>query len=217
MRVGFGLPIMLVLTLTPLAGQNFHATLDGYSEVPAISTPGKGAFRATLSADGASLTYQLEYVGLKAPATAAHVHFGKPGTAGGVMFFLCGGDGKPACPGLGGSVSGTVVAANILGPAAQGISPGDLAAALAAMRAGAAYVNVHSTMFPAGEIRGEIEPGPGPGAGQGRQKVKVCQTFHGGHTGTTIEVAVPSLTAHLKHGSCLAKPTDEVGRPCTCP
>jgi hypothetical protein len=71
------------------------------------------------------------------------------------MFFLCGGGGKPACPSSG-KVTGIVVAADIIGPAAQGVSPGQLAEAIRAMRAKAAYANVHTTTYPTGEIRGQI-------------------------------------------------------------
>lgn len=217
-----------VLAAAPLASQNFRATLDGYQEVPAVSTPGKGAFRATLNPDSTSLAYELEYSGLRAPATAAHVHFGRPGTSGGILFFLCGGGGKPSCPGVGGTVSGTIVAGDIQAIAAQGIAAGDLAAALEAMRAGATYANVHTSLFPGGEIRGLLRPGtaprvaePGPGGGpaggQGQQKVKVCHYDKSEKAWTTIEVAEPAVAAHLKQGGCLAKPSDVVGQPCTCP
>jgi len=220
----FALFLLPVIAGLPLAAQNFRATLDGYQEVPAVSTPGKGAFRATLNPDSTSLAYELEYSGLRAGATAAHVHFGRPGTNGGVLFWLCGGGSKPSCPGVGGTVSGTIVAGDILAIAAQGIAAGDLAAALAAMRAGATYVNVHTPLFPGGEIRGQIRPGmaprvvePGPGGGQGQQKVKVCHYVKSEKAWTTIEVAEPAVAAHLKQGGCLAKPTDVVGQPCTCP
>ena len=225
-RFVLSLSLLPVVAAAPLAAQNFRATLDGYQEVPAVSTPGKGAFRATLNPDSTSLAYELEYSGLRAGATAAHVHFGRPGTNGGVLFWLCGGGSKPSCPGVGGTVSGTIVAGDILAIAAQGIAAGDLAAALAAMRAGATYVNVHTPpLFPGGEIRGQIrgprvvEPGPGggPGGGQGQQKVKVCHYVKSEKAWTTIEVAEPAVPAHLKHGGCLAKPSDVVGQPCTCP
>jgi hypothetical protein len=218
------LSLMPLMAALPLAAQNFRATLDGYAEAPAVSTPGKGAFRATLNADGTSLAYELEYSGLRAGASAAHVHFGREATNGGVLFWLCGGGGKPACPGVGGSVSGTIVTGDIQAIAGQGIAAGDFAAALAAMRAGATYVNVHTSLFPGGEIRGQIRPGiaprlpePAPGGGQGQQKVKVCHYVKSEKAWTTIEVAEPAVPAHLKQGGCLAKPTDVVGQPCTCP
>jgi hypothetical protein len=39
---------------------------------------------------------------------------------------------------------------------AQQISAGELAEVIAAIRAGAAYANVHTNLSPAGEIRGQI-------------------------------------------------------------
>jgi hypothetical protein len=53
-------------------------------------------------------------------------------------------------------VSGVITAAQIVGPAAQGIATGEFAELVDALRSGAAYANVHTTTFPAGEIRGQI-------------------------------------------------------------
>ena len=44
----------------------------------------------------------------------------------------------------------------MIGPASQGIGPGDFAKLIDAIRSGVTYVNVHTPMFPAGEIRGQI-------------------------------------------------------------
>jgi hypothetical protein len=45
----------------------------------------------------------------------------------------------------------------VIGPAGQGVAAGEFAEVLQAIRAGAAYANVHTTNFPAGEIRGQVE------------------------------------------------------------
>ena len=137
--------------------KNFRASLDGYHETPlSISTNGTGSFRAMLNPTTNELTYELEYSGLEGGNTLfAHVHIGQIGTTGGVMFFLCGGP-LPACPNTAATVTGTVTAANIIGPAGQGVAPGEFQEAIDAMRDGAAYANVHTTLYPSGEIRGQI-------------------------------------------------------------
>ena len=128
--------------------------LSGYQEVPPISTGGSGTFTGSL-VGGTTIEYDLTYSGTEATVTAAHIHFGTPGVNGGIVAFLCGGGGKPACP-LSGTVSGTIVAADVLAVPSQGIVAGDFAALLDAIVAKATYANVHSTAFPNGEIRGKL-------------------------------------------------------------
>ena len=138
--------------------KSFRAKLTGFQEVPAISTTGRGEFRAKLDSSESSLSYELQYSELQgAPVLFAHVHIGQRGVNGGVMFFLCGGGGKPVCPASAATVTGTVTAADVIGPAGQGIAPGEFAEALRAMRSGVAYANVHTSPFPGGEIRGQIK------------------------------------------------------------
>ena len=138
---------------------SFNARLSGYQEVPAINTAGKGSLKASLNSAGTVFTYTLTYTGLSGPAGAAHVHFGQPGVNGGVVLWLCGGGGKPACPAAGVPITGTVNAGDVAalpGVAAQGMAAGDLGSVLKAMRAGVAYANVHTAAFGGGEIRGQI-------------------------------------------------------------
>ena len=91
-----------------------------------------------------------------------HIHLAQRHVPGVVVAFLCGGGGKPPCPSPGGTVSGTITAADIVGPAEQGIAPGEFGEVVRALRAGATYVNVHSELFPAGEIRGQIRRADAP-------------------------------------------------------
>jgi hypothetical protein len=158
------LALVLLLLLTALQAspdsgkpKKLTAKLSGFLEVPvSISTAGNGEFRAKVNESETMITYELEYEDLEGGTVLfAHVHIGQRATAGGVMFFLCGGGGKPACPSSG-KVTGTVVAADVIGPAAQGVSPGQFAEAIRTMRTGAAYANVHTTTYPSGEIRGQI-------------------------------------------------------------
>ena len=139
-------------------GGKVRASLNGYEETPSISTLARGSFRAEIARDGSSIAYRLAYQGIEGgTATAAHIHLGQRHTAGGVSAFLCGGGDKPACPSPAGTVEGTIDAADVIGPAGQGILAGQLNELVRAIRAGAAYVNVHSTTFPAGEIRGQLK------------------------------------------------------------
>jgi hypothetical protein len=87
----------------------------------------------------------------------AHIHVGQLSVNGGVSAFLCGGGGKPACTSPSGAVEGTILPADVLGPGGtQQVPPGALDELIAAIRADAAYVNVHSDVSPGGEIRGQI-------------------------------------------------------------
>jgi hypothetical protein len=141
-------------------GKNsFKAVLNGYNEVVgpgSISTTGHGIFRAKIDEDSQTISYTLTYSELENAATQAHVHFAQRHVGGGVIYFLCGGGDKPPCPSPGGTVTGVVDPADIIGPASQGIEAGSFAEAVRAMRAGATYANVHSTRWPAGEIRGQL-------------------------------------------------------------
>lgn len=137
----------------------FKARLDGFQEVPAISTTGSGSFRAKLRSDGTTLEFELSYSGLNGTATAAHIHLGQIGVNGGVITFLCDivvGNAIPNCPATSGTVTGIITSANVTGPSGQGISAGEFGELLTAMRDGVTYVNVHTTVFPGGNIRGQI-------------------------------------------------------------
>ena len=93
----------------------------------------------------------------------SHIHFGQPSVNGGIAAFLCtnlgnGPAGTPVCPqpapGKSATVEGTIRAMNVVGPTAQGIEPGQFAELVNAIRGGVTYVNLHSTRWPNGEIRG---------------------------------------------------------------
>ena len=137
------------------------ASLSGFAEVPANSTTGSGKLRLSVDAANTTITFELSYKDLQGgPVTAAHLHLGQKGAAGGVIADLCGGS-KPACPAspTATAITGTIVAGNILGPAGQGIAPGEFAEVLRAIKAGMVYANVHTALFPNGEIRGQVSGG----------------------------------------------------------
>jgi hypothetical protein len=130
----------------------------GYAENPDISTTASGSFEAKLSDGGDSLHYVLSYSGLEGNVLQAHVHFGKTAINGGISFFLCSNLNVATdddCP-QSGTVEGDIDSADVLGPVGQGIEVGNLAEIVAAMRAGHAYANVHSTKWPGGEIRAQL-------------------------------------------------------------
>ncbi|HWL34162.1 MAG TPA: CHRD domain-containing protein [Gaiellaceae bacterium] len=139
--------------------KNFDGSpLSGYEENPDVSTVATGAFDARLARDGNSLTYELSYSGLEGTVQQAHVHFGKTAINGGISFFLCTNLNAVTtddCP-QSGTVTGEIDSADVIGPAPQGIEVGNLAEIVAAMRAGHAYANVHSSKWPGGEIRAQI-------------------------------------------------------------
>jgi CHRD domain len=139
-------------------GARFRANLVGTEETPAIFSAGSAEFRARVVHNDTQIVFVLTFENLSGAPAVAHVHFGQRNVAGGVSFFLCGGGGQPACPAAtSGRVEGTVTAANVVGPTAQGIGPGNLAAILEMVRAGFGYANMHTARFPGGEIRGQIK------------------------------------------------------------
>ncbi|MGH2475431.1 MAG: CHRD domain-containing protein [Candidatus Limnocylindrales bacterium] len=151
-----GAGLLLALAAPVVMGESknkFEASLNGYMEVPSISTTARGSFK--LDINGSTIDYRLTFRDLSTPTLFAHIHFARPDVNGSVAAFLCGGGGKPACP-ASGTVTGTIVAADVVGPAAQGIAAGEFAELVRAIRNGATYANVHSEMFPGGEIRGNI-------------------------------------------------------------
>jgi hypothetical protein len=140
--------------------QSFRAGLTGFQEVPSILTAGTADVRLTLDSAGTTLSYTLSYKALAGGGIQnADIQFAQPGVKGGLVAYLCGGGSKPACPASPATVSGNIVASDILGPAAQGLAAGDFAAALRALRSGMTYANITTAGFGGGEVRGQIRKG----------------------------------------------------------
>ena len=162
----FAVPVVLAAATFAVAGdsgrRDFRAdSFTGYQEAPAISTPASGSFEARLNSAGDEISYTLTYRDLEAPVTQAHIHFGQRDVTGGISVFLCsnlgnGPAGTQACPPSPATVTGTFTAASIVGPAGQGLTTGEFEELVRAIRAGMTYANVHSTKFPGGETRGQI-------------------------------------------------------------
>lgn len=158
--------ILVLLSAAPAlaADRNFKTDLETYQEVPSVSSTAAGEFEARLSGDETTLTYTLSYARLEGTVTQSHIHFGQHSVNGAVVVFLCqtatnpDPTGRaPMCP-QEGTVEGELTAANMTGAStAQGIAAGEFAELVAALRAGVTYVNVHSSKFPGGEIRGQLQ------------------------------------------------------------
>jgi hypothetical protein len=149
------------------AGFNhLKATMSGYQEVPAISSTGTADFTADVSKDGNSISWQLTYSGLEGDVRQSHIHFGQRSVSGAISVFLCtnlgnGPAGTQLCPGPhSGTISGTFTAPDVTaGAKAQGIDAGEYDELVRAIDAGKTYANLHTTTWPAGEIRAQLNEG----------------------------------------------------------
>jgi hypothetical protein len=143
-------------------GKKVSTELTGYEEVPAISTTGNGTFKATIDTRADEIRYRLSYADLEGDVTQAHIHFGQRAVNGDIVAFLCSNVptsplGTPECPGpRDGTVEGTIEPIDVL-DTDQGITQGEFDELVAAIRAGVTYANVHSTLWPGGEIRGQLD------------------------------------------------------------
>jgi len=144
---------------------SLQVRLSGLQEDPlALSTTGQGSFRVQISERRQEISYRLSYGNLEAAVTQAHIHLGGAAQSGGISVFLCsnlgnGPVGTQACPAAPTTVSGVLRPADVVGPTGQGIAPGEFTELITAIRAGTTYVNVHSTKYPAGEIRAQLDHG----------------------------------------------------------
>lgn len=163
--------LLIVLAIPGVASaERIKATLTGYEEVPAVSTPASGAFNGRISSDEESIDYELTFADLVGAVQQSHIHIAQPSVNGSIVIWLCQTATTPAPPAVagstpfcpaspGGTVTGTITPAKVIaaGTTSQQITAGELAEVIAAMRAGVAYVNVHATpLNPGGEIRGQI-------------------------------------------------------------
>ena len=150
------------------SGQIYWVSLSGPAEVPANNSPGTGTGLITIDAVANTMRVQTTFSGLLAGVTASHIHAATAapgsGTAG-VATTL------PTFPGFpSGVTAGTydqtfnMLLASSYNPTYVTNNGGTTASAFAALRAaisaGRAYLNIHSSMFPGGEIRGFLNACP---------------------------------------------------------
>jgi len=147
--------LLFVPLLAANAATTFHATLSGKNQSPPIDTPAHGRATFTLSTSGKSIRYSL-YVTDIDSVSMAHIHIAPAGQEGPVAVWL-----YPSHPPAvvkkgkftGVLATGTITASRLEGPL-KGKTIADL---VQEIKNGNAYVNVHTTAHPAGEIRGQIE------------------------------------------------------------
>jgi hypothetical protein len=147
-------------------GRDVRERLSGYEEVPTLSSPASGEFKARLNRFSDKIEWRLSYRGFTTDVTQAHIHFGARAINGGISVWLCqrGQATAPAgtaeCPLHEGTVSGVIEPEDVVGPGpapAQGIAAGEFEEFVDALRAGVTYANVHTTERAGGEIRAQLE------------------------------------------------------------
>jgi hypothetical protein len=140
--------------------------LRGFEEVPVVVTGGSGQLHLNINDSAGTIAYALSYENLEGTVTQAHIHIGQSNVAGGIALWLCQTTTNPAPPAAGtvptcpgpnsGSVVGMLTADNVIGPTGQAVPAKSLDDVLTAIHAGQAYGNVHSTVVPGGEVRGQL-------------------------------------------------------------
>lgn len=115
---------------------HYEFPLSGLEEVPQNASPATGFAIVDLDTDTNLLSWTIEYSGLVAPISAAHFHEGAFGVNGSVRVNI----GPLASPMIGSAAVTDSFESAIL--------------------AGNAYLNIHSSVFPGGEIRGQVVPEP---------------------------------------------------------
>lgn len=143
--------------------KNMSGYFEGAPGGP-VSSAATGDFEARINDAARTIHFELSYSGLEGDVRQAHIHFGQPDVNGGISLWLCetaanprpvGSPDVPDCL-QSGTIEFTLTADHVVGPAAQGIAAGEFEEIVAAIRAGRAYANVHSSKFPGGEVRGDI-------------------------------------------------------------
>ena len=143
--------VSLVLATALSAGvasaqSTYEAFLDGLSEVPPNGSPATGIGTVVLNALQTQITVDENWSGLLAPATASHIH--GPATAGVNASVLFPFTGVPA------ATAGAIPTQTFSITAAQ----------VTYLQSGLLYMNVHTAVFPGGEIRGQLLLIPEPSA-----------------------------------------------------
>ncbi|MEX2283776.1 MAG: CHRD domain-containing protein [Gemmatimonadota bacterium] len=146
-------PDVLVVPVFAHVATQFRAHASGSEEVPANDSRAQGNATFKLNDDG-TLSYKLIVANIE-NVTQSHIHQAARGVNGGIVVWL-----YPAAPpaqliegtSQGILAEGTITDAQVIG----GLAGQGVAGLLEQMRAGNTYVNVHTSRFPPGEVRGQI-------------------------------------------------------------
>lgn len=138
-------------------------TLSGANEVPPVASPGTGQASVILDTAAHTLQVNATFSGLLANTVAAHIHCCQPlGTNAGVATTVPSFPGFPLGVTAGShselfdlTASGTYNPAFVT--ANGGTIPSAEAALVAGLLGGRSYYNIHTTLFPGGEIRGQLQ------------------------------------------------------------
>jgi len=133
---------------------NFRAHLSPDQEVHEVESQATGQAVFQLSKDGTELSYKLIVANIE-NVTMAHIHLAPAGVNGGVVAWLYPASAPPQLiPGTSNGIlaEGTITVSSLVGP----LAGQPLSALVDAIKEGRTYVNVHTSAYPAGEIRGQI-------------------------------------------------------------
>ena len=175
---------VVVFSASYACAEQFKARLLGFNEIGsipsgatyaqsytgAVLTDATGTLHLDLDKKTSTIAYTLTYTGpFTSDVQQAHIHFGKSRDSGGIVVWLCQTTAKPApasvaaitpfcttTPSPTATVTGTIMAANVLALAGQNVPAGVFDAIADALTSNTAYVNIHTLNFPGGEIRGQI-------------------------------------------------------------
>ncbi len=138
---------LMAIPAIVLAADQFSASLSGAQEVPAVTTSASGSATVNIITDSEvnEINYEVTYSGLSGDLAAAHIHVGAVGSNGPVILPLAIGPSP---------FSGTLKDTDLT--PAGGVAT--FADAIAAIRAGNTYINLHTAANPGGEIRGQLKP-----------------------------------------------------------
>lgn len=175
-----------------VTGQTFKAAvLSGRQEVPPVVTPGTGNATVVIDIARTTVTVTVEVAGL-VDITQAHLHVGRPGVDGPIIFPL-------ASSSFSSPLTVTLTSAEFVAAPTSGISIFEQA--LVAIENGDTYVNVHTAANPDGELRGQVGPVSLSAILTGLQEVPPVATFATGTMALTFNNEQTSMNIVLEEAN----------------